>query len=140
MATDVRLKEALPEITEAIVATYAECARTTHLGHKPLPSREAIADLLDDFLDILYPGIWRRQNLHLGNVEYHVGDVIDGLHDKLITQISRALRHEEGCRPAESRTQVDLEALAQQKAVELLRRLPDVRQVLEQDVEAAYAG
>ena len=32
MATDVRLKEALPEITEAIVATYAECTRTTHLG------------------------------------------------------------------------------------------------------------
>src|SRR5207244_5784910 len=34
----------------------------------------------------------------------------------------------------------DLEALAQQKAVELLRRLPDVRMVLEQDVQAAFEG
>ena len=32
MATDVRLKEALPEITDAVVATYAECTRTTHLN------------------------------------------------------------------------------------------------------------
>src|SRR5262245_33214080 len=125
MATDIRLKEALPEITEAVVATYQECNRTSHLGHKPLPSRDGGVDILNDFLDILYPGIWRRQNLHMGNVEYHVGDLIDGLHDKLILQISRALRHEHECLQPEQRPSVDLESLAQQKAVELLRRVPD---------------
>src|SRR5207248_4376684 len=94
MATDIRLKEALPEITEALVATYTECSRTSHLGHKPLPSREVIVEVLDDLMDILYPGYWRRQNLHMGNVEYHVGDLIDGLHDKLTQQITRALLHD----------------------------------------------
>ncbi|MGL4552090.1 MAG: serine acetyltransferase, partial [Gemmataceae bacterium] len=83
MATDIRLKEALPEITEAVVATYIECSRTSHLGHRPLPSRDAVVEIIQDLLDILYPGIWRRQNLHMGNVEYHVGDLIDSLHDKL---------------------------------------------------------
>jgi serine O-acetyltransferase len=140
MATDIRLKEALPEITEAVVATYLECDRTSHLGHKPLPSREAIGDILCDLLDILYPGYWRRQNLHLGNVEYHVGDLIDGLHDKLTQQISRALRHEQDCTAAEVLPALDLEALAQQKTVELLRRLPELRSVLAQDVQAAFEG
>src|SRR5262245_1030880 len=97
MATDIRLKEALPEITEAVVATYTECNRTSHLGHKPLPSRDAVVAILVDFLDLLYPGIWRRQNLHMANAEYHVGDLIDGLHDQLTLQISRALRHEYDC-------------------------------------------
>src|SRR5437763_671284 len=113
-----RLKEALPEITEAVVATYQECNRTSHLGHRPLPSRDGVVEILSDFLDILYPGIWRRQNLHMGNVEYHVGDLIDGLHDKLILQISRALRHEQSCLPCEERQTLDVEALAQHKAVE----------------------
>ncbi len=140
MATDIRLKEALPEITEAIVATYTECSRTSHLGHKALPSREAVIEILDDFLDILYPGIWRRQNLHIGNVEYHVGDLIDGLHDKLIVQIMRALRHEHDCLPPDQRPVIDLEAIAQQKAIELLRRIPDIRAILEQDVQAAFEG
>jgi serine O-acetyltransferase len=146
MATDIRLKEALPEITEAVVATYTECNRTSHLGHRPLPSREAIGEVLCDFLDILYPGYWRRQNLHIGNVEYHVGDLIDGLHDKLTLQIARALRHEADCGSRgtpltrDPQPDVDLEALAQQKAVELLRRLPDVRVILEQDVQAAFEG
>ena len=54
MATDIRLKEGLPEITEALMATYAECKHINHLGHKPLPSREAIVDILADFMDILY--------------------------------------------------------------------------------------
>jgi serine O-acetyltransferase len=140
MATDIRVKEALPEITEAIVATYTECSRTSHLGHKALPSREAVVEILQDFLDILYPGIWRRQNLHIGNVEYHVGDLIDGLHDKLIVQTMRALRHELDCLPPDQRPAIDLESIAQQKSVELLRRIPDIRAILEQDVQAAYEG
>ena len=136
MATDIRIKETLPEITEALVATYTECKYTNHLGHRPLPSREAIVDILADLMDLLYPGYARRQNLHMGNVEYHVGDLIDGLHDKLTQQIARALRHECGPEPVDE----DLEALAQQKTVEFLRRLVDLRYVLEQDVEAAYVG
>src|SRR6059058_1058299 len=138
MATDFRLKEALPEITEGIVATYTECSRTSHLGHRPLPSREAIDGILCDLMDVLFPGYWRRQNLHIGNVEYHVGDLIDRLHDKLIVQIGRAMRHEQT--DGAEGVGVDLEAIAQQKAVEFLKRLCDIRMLLEQDAQAAFEG
>jgi serine O-acetyltransferase len=136
MATDIRLKEGLSEITDALVATYTECRYINHLGHKPLPSRDAVAEILADLLDILYPGFQRRQNLHIGNVEYHVGDVIDRLHDGLTQQVARALRHE-FCQDDPG---ADFEALAQQKTVEFLRRLPEIRAVLETDVESAYLG
>ncbi len=136
MATDIRLKETLPEITEAIVATYTECSLSSHLGHRPLPSRDAVVDILNDLMEILFPGFGRRQNLHMGNVEYHVGDLVDGLHDKLTQQIARALRHDyEG-----DDSQVDFEGRAQQEAIELLRRVPDLRLVLDQDVQAAFEG
>src|SRR5947209_9964333 len=133
MATDIRLKEGLPEITEALVATYTECKYINHLGHRPLPSREVVAEVVCDLMDILYPGFVRRQNLHIGNVEYHVGDLVDGLHDKLTQQIARALRHD-----YQDKEPLDFEALAQQKAVDTLRRLPELRYVLELDVEAAF--
>jgi len=136
MATDIRLKESLPEVTEALVATYAECSGIHHLGHTSLPNREAIVDILADLLDILYPGYGRRQNLHMGNVEYHVGDLLDGLHDKLTQQIARAIRHDHDI----NFPQLDFEAMGQMKAIEFLRRLPEIRAVLEKDVEAAYRG
>jgi len=133
MATDIRLKEGLPEITEALVATYTECQHINHLGHKPLPSREAIVDIICDLMDILYPGFVRRQNLHIGNVEYHVGDLVDGLHDKLTQQIARVLRHD-------NQDNIDFENLAQQKTIEFLKRLPELRYLLEDDVLAAFVG
>src|SRR5262245_35407909 len=144
MATDIRLKESLPEITEAVVATYADCCRTSHLGHKPLPSRDVIVEIITDLFEILYPGYGRRQNLHIGNVEYHVGDLIDGLHDKLTQQIARTMRHEHAveCRERGTPTNgmTDFEAVAQPKAVEFLRKLPELRVVLDRDVQAAFDG
>ena len=136
MATDVRLKEELPTITDQLVETYTECSRLNHLAHEPLPSREAVAELVSDLMEVLYPGYGRRQNLHIGNIGYYVGSLVDSLHDKLTTQVARALRHEL-CHEA---PHVDCEAIAQPKAVELLRRLPDVRKVLELDVDAAFRG
>jgi serine O-acetyltransferase len=136
MATDVRLKEELPEITELLVETYTKCRRINHLGHQPLPSREIIVEMLADLMDILYPGFHRRQNLHIGNVEYHVGDLVDSLHDRLTQQVARALRHEFAC----ARPQDDFEAIAQQKTLQFLRRLPQLRAVLEDDVHAALEG
>ena len=136
MATDIRLKEELPGITDALVDTYTECSRLNHLAHEPLPSRDAVAEIVADLMEVLYPGYGRRQNLHMGNIGYYVGSLIDALHDKLTVQVARALRHEL-CHEA---PHVDCEQIAQPKAVELLRRLPDVRKVLEQDVDAAYRG
>lgn len=137
MATDIRLKETeLQTVTDDLVDSYTDCGRLHHLGHEPLPSRDAIADILADLYEVLYPGYGRRQNLHAGNIQYHVGNLVDGLHDKLTQQITRALKHER-CR---GDADFDCEAEAQQKAIALLRKLPDVRKILERDVEAAFRG
>ncbi len=136
MATDIRLKEGLNSITEAIVDTYTECSRINHLGHQPLPSKEGVSEILGDLFEVIYPGFGRRQGLHIGNVEYYVGSLVDSLHDRLTQQIARALRHDL-CQEA---PHTDFEALAQKKAVEFLKRLPGIRNVLDLDVAAAFRG
>ena len=143
MASDVNLKEHLPRLTEAIVGTYSQVGTINHLGHSPLPKYEEVVSAVEDLKDIIYPGYRRREGLHLGNVTYHVGDLIDGLHDKLTVQIARALRHEtrvvhgrEDADPDET----DFEAKGQAMAIEFLRRVPGLREVLATDVQAAYDG
>ena len=42
MATDIRIKENLPLLTERIVDTYAEVGSINHLGHCPLPNYDTI--------------------------------------------------------------------------------------------------
>jgi serine O-acetyltransferase len=136
MATDLRLKGSLPALTERIVETYEECGGVHHLGHSPLPSYREVVEILGDLREILYPGYGRRQNLHMGNVGYHVGDLIDSLHDRLTVQIARALRHD--CKAVDLET--DFEAEAQLVAVRLLELIPDLRKVLADDVQAAFDG
>jgi len=136
MAADLRVKEGLPEITEALVASYTECSRINHLGHEALPSREAVVEILAALYEIIYPGFGKRQHLHIGNVEYYIGSLVDDLHDKLTEQIARALRHD----MCEEAPHVDFEALAQRKTIEFLKRIPTIREVLDIDVAAAYRG
>ena len=139
MASDLRLKEQLPDLTDRIVQTYLEVGGINHLGHCPLPNYEAVIEICEDLREILYPGYRRREGLHLGNVTYHVGDLIDGLHDKLTTQISRALRHEARVTSAAPCGE-DFDALGQARAVQFLEELPDLRRVLALDVQAARDG
>lgn len=142
MATDIRLKERLPELTDRIVETYQEIDTIHHLGHCPLPSVDAVIDIASDVKEILYPGYRKRQNLHFGNVTYHVGDLIDSLHDRLTQQIARALRHDFRRRNGLECGNVtpDFESLGQEKAVQFLETLPEIRRVLSLDVQAAYDG
>jgi len=136
VATDNRLKETIPALTDRIVATYEECGAIHHLGHSPLPSYHEIVEILKDLREILYPGYGRRQDLHMDTVAFHVGDLISSLHDRLTQQITRALRHE--CRSRD--TQTDYEAQAQSMTIRFLERIPELRQILADDVRAALEG
>ncbi len=143
MASDFRLKEQLPNLTDRIVATYSEVGKINHLGHCPLPQYEAVVTILDDLKEIIYPGYRRREGLHTGNVTYHAGDLIDGLHDKLTVQIGRALQHDARVRQRSDEClpgQDDFEAKGQAIAIRFLERIPDLRRVLATDVQAAFDG
>jgi serine O-acetyltransferase len=139
MATDFRLKDQLPKLTERIVRTYDEVGKMHHLGHCPLPNYDEIIAATNDLKEIIYPGYRRRERLHRGNVTYHVGDLIDRLHDRLTTQIGRALRHEAGATD-DCETDQDFEALGQAKTMQFLDQIPEVRRTLATDVQAAYDG
>ena len=140
MASDLRLKEQLPDLTNRIVRTYGEIASISHLGHCPLPNYEVVIAAIEDLKEIIYPGYRRREGLHSGNVTYHVGDLIDGLHDKLTTQIGRAMRHDAGFSDDCGSVDHDFEALGQAKAILFLEELPELRRRLALDAQAAMDG
>jgi len=141
MAINFQLGENLPDLTDRIVKTYFELGTINHLGHCPLPNYETIISITEDLKEVLYPGYRRRDRLHSDNVLYHVGDLVDRLHERLGLQIARSLCHGAGkdthCSPQQRQ---DFEARGHAKAIAFLEQLPDLRKTLAMDVEAAYAG
>jgi serine O-acetyltransferase len=142
VASDFRLKEQLPQLTEEIVATYTPDDGINHLGHCPLPSYSGVAEIILNLKDVLYPGYRRKVGLHWGNIRYHVGSLVDSLHDQLTTEIARALRHEQRVqrKHKDCEGEIDFEAKGQAMAVEFLKRIPRLRGMLARDVRAAFDG
>ncbi|MCU0706019.1 MAG: serine acetyltransferase [Fimbriiglobus sp.] len=138
MSADLRLNGTdLAAVTDQLVRSYGACGMLHHLGREPLPSRAAVADMVADLAEILFPGYGKRKDLTEANIGFYIGGLIDALHGKLTEQIARALRHDR-CRDDADFHHCDSEAAG--KALDLLRRLPHIRATLEADVQAAYAG
>lgn len=141
MAVDITLKESLPSITAEIVKTYSELKGIQHLDLCPLPNTEVVIEIIADLKEILFPGFRRRTRLNQTNVMYHVGELVDKLHDRISTQIERAICHHaeesDTCSP-EKKFQYELSG--QQKASRFLEQIPEIRRMLAMDVEAAFAG
>jgi len=142
MASDFRLKEQLPRLTDRIVETYRDVPAISHLGHCALPNYDQVVECVEDLKEVLYPGYRRREGLHIGNVTYHVGDLIDGLHDKLTRQIARALRHEDRVvkKIAQCVDDTDYDAKGQAMAITFLEQIPSLRELLAADAQAAFDG
>ena len=139
MSTDFRRKDELPHLTRRVVETYRTIGKIHHLDHCPLPNLDVVVEIIEHLKDIIYPGYRRREGLHFGNIEYHVGDLIDRLHDLLTEQIGRAFRHNDQV-DSRGNPSMDHEAKGQAIAIELLSRIPKVRETLATDVQAAYDG
>ncbi|MCA9180982.1 MAG: serine acetyltransferase, partial [Planctomycetales bacterium] len=142
MASDFRLKEQLPSVTAKILASYSDHDRINHLGHCPLPKYQVVVSILEDLKDIIYPGFRRREGLHAGNVMYHVGDLVDGLHDKLTSQVGRALHHDDRVhnRSSECENGGDYQAKGQAISIRFLEQVPRLWRVLATVVAAACVG
>ena len=142
MASDSRRKERLPTLTKQIVDTYRDLQSMTSLGQSPLPSKESIVSIIDDLREILYPGFGRQEGLHLDHMTDHVGDLMASLHDRLATQIARAYIHENRINPdanADTKSPDHL-GLAQNTAITFLESIPQLRSLLDTDLQAAFDG
>lgn len=142
MATDLSLRARIPQLTDRIVDSYRDIGTINHLGHCPLPSTTAVIEIAEHLKEIIFPGYRQRQNLNLDNVVYYVGDLVDNLHDSLTEQICRALRYGADVLllDHDRNRSSDFEMMAQEKAIQFLETLPDLRSALASDVQAAHAG
>lgn len=132
------LGEALPRLVDRLVGSYYADARTHHIDKEFLPSRAAIGTICDLLLELTYPGYFGREGLTRHNIGFHVGDLLPRLWELLAEQVNRCLCHEQA--PGNA----SVEGACRRRAVELasrfVERVPDVRERLAAEVQAAYDG
>lgn len=135
-----QLGEALPRLVDRIVASYFSDERTQHIDKQYLPSQEAIVGICDLLLELTYPGFFGRGGLTRHNISFHVGDLLPKLWEALTDEIAQCLRHDAECRGENDATDEDCDERAAELATRFIERIPEVRKILADDVQAAYDG
>jgi serine O-acetyltransferase len=134
------LGEALPRLVARMVKSYCSDPRTQHIDREYLPSRRVIVETCNLLLELTYPGYIGRTGLTRHNISFHVGELLPRLWELLADQILQCLCHEhEAARPGQPPDQTCRDRAAQ-LASQFVERIPDLRAVLADDVQAAYDG
>lgn len=127
----VRCEEPARTLTES----YRRVGSINHLEGKNLPSKRAVGSIARDLLRLLFPGFFDEHLPHADELESQVAVLLHSVCQRLRDEITKSLRCSPAC-PALP----EVPSLAGVITAEFLRALPDVRAVLQTDIEAAFQG
>jgi len=138
MHEHLKKRDQVRQITRDVLDTFGILQpKLEHLAATPLPDKESIIKILDDLLEVVYPGYFGRKYVEKTNIEYHIGDLIDSIYARLTLEIYRSVRPE-----CDRKTDIcdHCHEIAEEQALVLLRKMPDLRRRLSEDVQAAHDG
>jgi len=131
------MRRQLSGIVDDVFDSYQGIPATRNIGESPLPSKSAIVEILEGVRDILFPGYYGISGLCWENVRYYIGSKVDDLFIKLSDEICKSIRHE--CEETNG-VYVERTDKAEQFAARFFRKMPKLRELLAEDVQAAYDG
>ena len=137
IATELHFREEIPGIVEKLVDSCSNVECFDHVGPEPIPSREAVVDIVDRVRRLLYPGYFVRGRLEKFNLSYYFGQEATALFELMSEQTALALRHD--CIRHDLPC-VACEELGQAATINFMQNLPSLRLQLASDVRAAYQG
>ncbi len=106
-------------------------------SNNPMPSSEALNDIIKRIKNILFPGFWGYSEINSSSVDFYIGANLDTIQRSLSEQIKRVMcfsgeLSDVECNNCKDKSQ-DLTKL-------FLDKLPFVKEMLVQDIKAAYSG
>ncbi len=134
-------KQELDPLVVALAEGYRADPRGHRIGRHFLPSRQEIVESIQLLLELFYPGYHGRQDLTEENIGAHVEGLLYRLREKLARQIEQCLCFDvEASQEPDEQTVAGCHEHAAKLATTLLAKLPELRRMLVEDMQAALDG
>ncbi len=132
-----RLDNPIPRTVNKLAEGFKSGTWASHIEPVPIPLKHEVIGLVDQVQRILFPGFFSEVILRPENLEYYLGQQVSQFYENLATQISSAIRHDcfrhdQSCSLCGERSY--------QIASAVVEALPEIRSLLETDIEATLIG
>lgn len=131
------IEESIVKIVDDVVADYDHGRIVDNLDVHSIPSTDAIIEIIDKLLRILYPGYHIDRTYKTYNIRTTIATVAEDVAYRLCKQIALALKFDE---EYVDKCDTVIQERAQEVTVKFLEALPRIREYLDTDVHALFDG
>ncbi len=121
----------LQHIKEALLKSYDEHGGINHLDGTNLPSEGSVNKLAPEFMHLLFPGYFEQAPVDKQSLPAVTASRLEAVCERLCAEAEKALNAVGDPAPARN---------ARRCTMELFAQLPEIRRIVQTDVEAAYNG
>ena len=118
------IEQKIEWLVDSILLDYQKGRDIDRLDHAQHPDKDVIVDMTMKLMRIVYPGYSLDKTYRIYNAKHNLSMLIEDVMYHLIQQIALVTQDED----------------AQQRSIAFMERLPEVRALVQTDVEAAFAG
>ena len=130
------VQDPVTKLTNELIASYARVGGINHLDGKNLPSKTKITCLTMNLLRLLFPGFFDEQLVHSSEIKAETATRLDSVIGELEDEINKSFEYN----PPPDVPKKNLRSAAKAVTIEFLGCLPQLRELLQTDVEAAFNG
>lgn len=124
-------------LVNRVCDTYQDGKGINHIEGFNLPKRSEVLEILQKLVELIFPGFSGQKTYSILTVRYNIGEIISSVYTELYDQIFRSFRYNcemKNCKDC------DLDAISEKAAKTLLNSIPEIREVMKLDIEAAFEG
>ena len=121
----------IERVLDSIFSDYGQGRDIDKIDLRNHPDKEVITDMIPKLMRIVYPGYSREKSFRIYNAKHNLSMLIEDVMFNLNRQMLLVLQTE-GIKNAEE--------TAQELCLEFFRRIPELRAVVQTDVQAAFDG
>lgn len=126
------------QLVSKVTASYKQEKYIIPQDFGPLPNRDIIIEISKSLRQVLFPGYFSEKNFDEEVIEYHVGNLLMDIFDKLSEQITFALKHQKS--QFDSFEDDNTKENAKEITYKFLNKISKIREYLATDVQAAFDG
>ena len=125
------IEERIEGVVDSILSDYSLGRDIDKIELRQHPDKEVITDVIRKLLRIVYPGYYRERSFRMYNAKHHLSMLMEDVMYNLNREIRLVLQNE-GIEDAETK--------AQEICLAFFGKIPEIRALVQTDVQAAYDG